>query len=256
MKRKVLVIGIGAGNPEHMTVQAIGALNRASVLFIPDKGADKNDLQRVRREICERFIGKPGYRMVDFDVPERRQSLPAYRDNIEVWRDKVEAVYERLLTDELQEDEWGAFLVWGDPSIYDGTLRILDHLRASGRLEIECEVIPGISSVQALAASHRVALNRIGQSILLTTGRRLKQGLPQGAENVVVMLDGDSALKSADPDLHIHWAAYAGMPEEILVSGRLGDVVEEIEWRKAEARARHGWIMDSYLLTRASDGEE
>src|SRR5690606_17088744 len=118
----------------------------------------------------------------------------------------------RLLTEELQEDEWGAFLVWGDPSIYDGTLRILDHLQASGRFQIECEVIPGISSIQALAASHRVALNRIGQSILVTTGRRLKQGIPEGAENVVVMLDGDGALKSADPDLHVHWAAYAGMP--------------------------------------------
>ena len=106
MKRKVLVIGIGAGNPEHVTVQAIGALNRAAVLFIPDKGEAKQDLARVRREICERFIERPGYRMVGFDVPERGKGLPQYRDNIETWRDKVEAVYERLLTDELGEDEF------------------------------------------------------------------------------------------------------------------------------------------------------
>ncbi|MGH6808590.1 MAG: SAM-dependent methyltransferase, partial [Ensifer adhaerens] len=33
--RKLLIIGIGSGNPEHMTVQAINALNRADVLFIP-----------------------------------------------------------------------------------------------------------------------------------------------------------------------------------------------------------------------------
>src|ERR1700754_2704637 len=49
--RKLLVIGIGAGNPEHLTVQAVDGLNRADVLFIPDKGATKNDLAELRRHI-------------------------------------------------------------------------------------------------------------------------------------------------------------------------------------------------------------
>ncbi len=49
--RKILVIGIGAGNPEHMTVQAIKALNRADVLLIPTKGMEKAYLAEVRREI-------------------------------------------------------------------------------------------------------------------------------------------------------------------------------------------------------------
>eukprot|EP01035_Chromulina_nebulosa_P015931 gene15930-biopygen13573 len=39
--RHILIVGIGSGNPEHVTVQAINALNRADVLFVPTKGVAK-----------------------------------------------------------------------------------------------------------------------------------------------------------------------------------------------------------------------
>ena len=42
--RTIYVIGIGAGDPEHLTVQAIAAMNRVDVFFIIDKGAAKDDL--------------------------------------------------------------------------------------------------------------------------------------------------------------------------------------------------------------------
>jgi precorrin-6A synthase len=250
MKRKILVIGIGAGNPEHVTIQAVEAMNRASVLFIPDKGAAKQQLTRVRKEICERFIRTSSWRMVEFDVPSRRQAAHGYRGAVADWRDDVASVYERLLMEELADEQWGAFLVWGDPSLYDGTTSILERLRARGRFELDYEVIPGISSVQALAARHRIPLNDIGQSILITTGRKLAEGLPDGAESVVVMLDSDRGLRSVDGDLDVFWGAYVGMPEEVLVSGKLRGVIDDIERLREAARAKNGWIMDSYLLRR------
>ena len=82
------------------------------------------------------------------------------------------AAYERLV-ENLGPNETGAFLVWGDPTLYDGTLAILDDVHATGRVEFSVEVVPGISSVSALAARHGVALNRAGESVLITTGRRL-----------------------------------------------------------------------------------
>ena len=60
--RKILIIGIGAGNPEYVTVQAINALNRADVFFIPDKGTEKEDLAGLRLEICEQYIRDRTYR--------------------------------------------------------------------------------------------------------------------------------------------------------------------------------------------------
>jgi len=39
--KKVFVIGIGAGNPDYMTIQAINALNCVDVFFVFEKGEDK-----------------------------------------------------------------------------------------------------------------------------------------------------------------------------------------------------------------------
>jgi precorrin-6A synthase len=248
VKRKVLIIGIGAGNPDYVTIQAVNALNQVDVFFIPDKGAKKEHLSRIRREICERFITDPDYRMVDFEMPERQRPSPTYRASVTDWHDKVEATYEHLLMEELGDGECGAFLVWGDPSLYDSTIRILDRLNAKGSFELEYDVIPGITSIQALTARHKVVLNRIGESITITTGRKLAEGFPNNSESVIVMLDGEGAYKHIEEDADIYWGAYIGTEDEILLSGKLREVVDEIEHLRNESRARKGWIMDTYLL--------
>jgi precorrin-6A synthase len=251
--RKILIIGIGAGNPDYLTVQAIDALNRADVFFIPDKGAEKADLRHLREEICDRFIKSPDYRTVGFTVPERAGAGSDYRGSIDDWRAKLEAEYERLFTEQLADGECGAFLVWGDPALYDGTLRIVEAMRARG-FALDCEVIPGISAVQALAAQHRIPLNRIGEPILVTTGRRIAEGLPDGIDNVVVMLDGEMAFRRvAAADVDIYWGAYLGTKDEILVSGKLSEVMDDIERIRTQARAEKGWIMDTYLLRKRAD---
>jgi len=74
-------------------------------------------------------------------------------------RDKQQT-FERMINEEMADGEVGAFLAWGDPALYDSTIRILQAILASGRCVFEFEVIPGITSVQALAAQHKVPLNR------------------------------------------------------------------------------------------------
>jgi precorrin-6A synthase len=185
---------------------------------------------------------------VDFDVPQRDKSS-AYEEGVVAWHDDVQQVYERLLAETLGEGETGAFLAWGDPALYDSVLRIFEKIASGGRLALDYEVIPGISSVQALAAAHKLPLNRIGESVLITTGRKLaEEGFPDNADSVVVMLDGQSAFRNVDPDAEIYWGAYLGTDDEILLAGRLGDVAGEIERVRREVRERKGWIMDTYLL--------
>jgi precorrin-6A synthase len=105
--------------------------------------------------------------------------------------------------------------------------------------------------VQVLAARHRIALNRIGEPVLITTGRKLADGFPADQDSVVVMLDGDQTFRHvASEELDIYWGAYLGTPDELLISGRLTEVMAEIEATRAQARQRHGWIMDVYLLRR------
>ena len=103
------------------------------------------------------------------------------------------------------------------------------------RVEIDYDVIPGITAIQALTARHRIPLNDIGEPVLITTGRRLAaDGL---AGSAVVMLDGDCAFRSCPPETRIWWGAYLGTPDELLVSGTVGEVGEQIAKLRAEARA-------------------
>ncbi|MGE3268744.1 MAG: precorrin-6A synthase (deacetylating) [Chloroflexota bacterium] len=247
--RHMLVIGIGAGNPDYLTVQAIKALNRTDVFFVVDKGQEKDGLAALRREILSQHVIGKDYRVVEIEEPARDRGSAAYRDAVEAWRSQRADRYEAAIRDHLADGECGALLVWGDPSLYDSSLAILDEILARGALHLTTEVIPGISSVQALAAGHRVTLNRVGEAIQVTTGRKLRGGLPTDAENVVVMLDADCTFAQVtEANVTIYWGAYVGTPDEILISGRLGDVAEEIQRVRAEARERHGWIMDTYLL--------
>jgi precorrin-6A synthase len=252
--KNILIIGIGAGNPEYITIQAVKALNRADVVFLMDKGQDKAGLNHLRREICERYIEHDHYRIVEALNPERQREGIEYRQAVDDLNAHKQQTFERLIADELAEGQCGAFLVWGDPSLYDSTIRIMDAISESGRHEVVCEVIPGITSVQALTAQHRIPLNSIGQSVTITTGRRLAQGLPEGADSVVVMLDAENTWQTLeDQDLQIYWGAYLGTPDEILIAGKLKDVADDIRQARSAAREAKGWIMDTYLLKRAKD---
>jgi precorrin-6A synthase len=255
--KKILVIGIGAGNPEHMTVQAINALNRADVLLIPTKGDEKAFLADARRDICDRFLTNAACRILDYPVPVRRAD-GAYEDGVHDWHRAIAGVYERALVNDVGEGKTLGLLVWGDPMLYDSTLRIVEHVRNAGRVSFETEVIPGITSVQALCAGHGIALNRIGLPVEITTGRRLSEGWPESARDALVMLDGVQAFRTvADPEAEIWWGAYLGTPHEILLSGRLADMAETITETRRKAREQHGWIMDTYLIRRpAAETEE
>jgi len=247
--RRILIIGIGAGNPEYITIQAINALQRTDVLFITDKGADKADLVRLRKEICERYVPHRLHRVVEIPDPERDRTAQDYRAAVQTWHEKRAEVYETLILQHLAGTETGAFLVWGDPSLYDSTIRILTLIAARGKVAFEYEVIPGITSIQALAARHRITLNQIGEPFHVTTGRRLAADSAAVPGDTVVLLDGEYAFKNvADQEVQIYWGAYLGTPDEILLSGRLQEVATAIEEIRADARARKGWIMDTYLL--------
>ncbi|KPA94726.1 MULTISPECIES: precorrin-6A synthase (deacetylating) [Pseudomonas] len=246
--KSVLLIGIGSGHPEQITLQAIRALNRASVFFLLDKGRAKAELVNLRREICERYIEQPGYRLVQVSDPLREDDEDSYEAGVERWHAQRAGLFARLIDEELGENECGAFLIWGEPGLYDSTLRVLERVVALGGPAFEVEVIPGISSVQALAARHRIPLNRIGEPIRITTGRRLEAA---DLDNVVVMLDAHCAFgQFVDQTLDIYWGAYLGTEDELLVSGKLHEVHGQIRELREAARQRKGWIMDTYLLRR------
>jgi precorrin-6A synthase len=240
------VIGIGAGDPDYVTAQAVDALNDTDVFFAMDKGQQKDDLVALRRQICDRFIREPGYRFVALPDPPRAKDGD-YRQAVADWHAARARIWAEAIDAELDANGVGAFLAWGDPSLYDSTLRILDAV--AGHVDIDYDVIPGITAIQALTARHRIPLNDVGEPVLVTTGRQLRDNGLSGS--AVVMLDGDCSFLHFPPETRIWWGAYLGTPDELLVSGTIGDVGAGIAELRADARARHGWIMDTYLLRSA-----
>jgi precorrin-6A synthase len=242
--RHIHVIGIGAGDPGYVTVQAVEALNDTQVFFAMDKGEQKSDLVALRREICARFIREPGYRFVELPDPRRAYDAD-YRDAVADWHAARAQIWADAICAELGPHGVGGFLAWGDPSLYDSTLRILDAVGA--RVDFTFDVIPGITAVQALTARHRIPLNEVGEPVLITTGRQLRTHGPAPG-SAVVMLDADCSFQVCAPDTRIWWGAYLGTDDELLIAGTVGEVGPRIVSLRAEARARHGWIMDTYLL--------
>ena len=244
---RLSLIGIGCGDPEQLTVAAVRAINAADLILIPRKGQEKSDLAELRREICARVLTNSKTRLVEFDLPMREIERDDFRAGVDDWHDAVATAWSQAINAHLSDGRV-AFLIWGDPSLYDSSLRIARRLDPMP----EIEVVPGVTAIQALCAAHAVPLSEIGAPFIVTTGRRLREnGWPAGVETIVVMLDGGMAFQSLDPSgLHIWWGAYLGMPQQMLFSGPLAEVGPRIVVARAKARDRHGWIMDSYILRR------
>ena len=243
------LIGIGCGDPEQLTLAAIRAINAADLILIPRKGAEKSELADLRRTICADVLTNRKTRVVEFDLPVRDADADDYRKGVDEWHDAVAATWSTEIGNHLGHESRVALLIWGDPSLFDSSLRIARRLNPLP----EIEVIPGVTAISALCAAHALPVNEIGEAFLLTTGRRLRdEGWPAGVNTVAVMLDGGAAFQSLRPEgLNIWWGAYLGMPNQILLSGPLAEAGPRIAAARSAAREQHGWIMDSYILKRS-----
>ncbi|MEM6307623.1 MAG: precorrin-6A synthase (deacetylating) [Pseudomonadota bacterium] len=236
------LIGIGTGARTHITLEGQQALRDAAVILLPQKGAGKDDLAHIRHQILK-DAGATA-KVVPFDMPIRDDTLP-YQHRVSQWHDAIAKRWETALEGALPDGPV-ALLVWGDPGLYDSTLRIADRLSPKPAVR----VVPGVTALQALTAAHAIPFNTVNGAVVITTGRHLREdGWPDGAETIVVMLDGQCSFQNLDPaDLYIWWGGFLGMPEQILDAGPLAVAGPRIVARRAQARAQHGWIMDTYML--------
>lgn len=241
---QLFLIGIGTGNPDHLTGEARRVMAEADLFLVPHKGAGKSDLADLRTQIIDDVRSDAPVAL--FDMPVRDDSLP-YIARVDAWHDEIARIWTATMAQHPNAQRV-ALLVWGDPSLYDSTLRIAARLDP----QPEVRVIAGITSIQALTAAHAIPLNTLNAPVTISTGRRLRdEGWPADCETLVVMLDGECTFQRLDGNaFDIWWGAYLGMPEQVLVHGRLRDVADRIVATRAAARATHGWIMDTYLLRR------
>lgn len=251
MSRELVLIGIGAGDPDWVTLEAVRAIRAIDVLFVVLKEDELDDLVQARREVVARHRDTP-LRTVELrDPPRPWRSAPDYDAAVAQWRAERREQWGDAVAQALPDGRTGGFLVWGDPSLYESTLAIAEELARRAPQPLSLRVVPGVSSVLALAARHRIPLNRQGRALQISPARLLQDGMPEGVDDVVVMLDGRQTFATIDPTgLDIYWGAYLGSTDEILVAGPLEAARAEIVARRAEAADRKGWMFDIYLLRR------
>jgi precorrin-6A synthase len=200
------LIGIGTGNPDHLTREAQAAMQAADLILLPHKGEDKAELAALRRDLCDAVLATPGPRIAGFDMPVRRSTGDDYLAQVDEWHAAItrcwQAAIVRAMADGMAPRTPGqplrvALLVWGDPALYDSTLRIAARMQPAPH---SVRVVAGISSMQVLCAAHAIALNGIGQPFVVTTGRQLReQGWPPGVDTAVSCWTASAASPSCPP---------------------------------------------------------
>ena len=232
--RRLCVVGVGMG-PQHVTAEAAAVLRSVDYVVAFQKSED-DALLEVREAVCREYGDPPV--VVVTDPPRDRDDPADYPGAVREWH----AARVRACRAALERPGDVAMLVWGDPSLYDSTLRLVAEIPG-----FEVTVVPGISAPQLLAARHGIVLHEIGRPVHVTTGRRLRAAVNAGQDNLVVMLNRHLDLAGLE-DWSIWWGANLGTTSEVLVSGRVGDVLPAVEHCRTQARESAGWVMDVYLL--------
>lgn len=238
---KVRIIGIGMG-PHQVTPEAVDALRDADYVVAAEKHAE-DALLAIRREIADAH----SVPVVAVPDPARDRDPVGdggYTGAVAGWHAARVAAYEQVLA---ERQGTAAFLVWGDPAFYDSTVRIIEAIAERGVVEIEYDVVPGISALQLLAARHRIVLHDVGQPLHVTTGRLLADTVAAGQTNIAVLLNRAVELDGLE-DWTIWWGGNLGRPEEELVAGRVGDVLDDLESARERIRASAGWVLDIFVV--------
>ena len=246
---EIFIIGIGTGNPEHLTLEGMNTIKKMDIILLPRKNEQKQELLNFRKYICGLNATKKKTIVEEYDVPERSNSL-TYSNSVNIWHKKISENILNVIKKFDKKLNKFAFLIWGDPGLFDSTLRIISKIEIKHKLK----VISGITSIQSLTSAFSISLNQIGSSVLITNGRNLKKEMFSNNQNVLVMLDGKYSFKNLDSkNYYIWWGAYLGMKKQILIKGILANVEKKIIFEKKKSKSINGWIMDTYLLKKINE---
>ncbi len=163
-------VGVGPGDPELMTLRAYHVLSRVPVIFVPRKTAQS---ESMARSIVSNLVPGIEPKIVGIVLPMMRNKEQLQ----EYWHQAADTIWQYL-----KKGEDGAFVNVGDPLLYGTFIHILETLQKS-HPEIEVEVIPGISSINAAAARTMVPLASDDDNIAIISGSREDKAIRETLEN-------------------------------------------------------------------------
>ncbi len=147
------VIGIGPGDPELLTLKAVRIIKGTEVLCVP-KGREEGT--SLALSIAEKAVSLNGKEIVEahFPMMKTRESgkVKGTSELDMKWNETAENIVSRL-----NKGKDVAFLTLGDPTIYSTFFYLYDKLLGLCP-ELNIEIIPGVSSINASAARANISL--------------------------------------------------------------------------------------------------
>ena len=89
---ELFLIGIGTGNPGHLTGEGRRTIAEADLILIPRKGPKKSDLADLRHQIVAHVCPDRSAPVAEFDLPTRDPDLP-YLEAVERWHDAIALIW-------------------------------------------------------------------------------------------------------------------------------------------------------------------
>jgi precorrin-2/cobalt-factor-2 C20-methyltransferase len=221
---KFVGIGVGPGDPELITIKAVKALKAADVLCVPKSHAHKPSMALgMIKQILQERTTPP--ELLELVFPMTKDEL----NNRKLWVKNAAIVASKAKAGKLI-----AFITLGDPMLYSTFLYLYGCVKETNP-EVELEIIPGVTSVTAAAASAKLPLAEKEEVVAIIPSdldpARIEE-TAKHADNVVFMKsayrvkDLVSVLQKAGftPDSTVALVKRCTLPEEKVLVGKLKDV--------------------------------
>ena len=210
MSGRFIGVGVGPGDPELITLKAARLIREADLVAYLANPEGQSQARGIAAAVLDEARG--GQRELPVKMPMSET------------RDLANRVYDEAalaIREALGAGEQVVFLCEGDPLFFGSFTYLLIRLEA----EFDCEVVPGISSVNAAAAVLRLPLTVLAESFAVISGRHDRSEIVDVLnrhDSVVIMKAGRarprilSALEQTGRSGDASYLEYIGRDNELI----------------------------------------
>jgi precorrin-4/cobalt-precorrin-4 C11-methyltransferase len=236
MSRKVIFIGGGPGDPELLTIKAYNVIKKADVII---------------------YAGS----LVNMEVLNCAKEDSIIQNSASMNLDEILD----LMDESVKEGKLVARVHTGDPAIYGAIGEQMEGLK---RMNIDFEIIPGVSSFFAAAAALETELTipEVSQTVIITrpegrTPKPSSEAISKLAEHHatmciflgVHMIENvvEDLLTQYKPDTPVAVVQKASWPDEKIVRGTLNDIAERVKMSEITKTAMIivGDVLNTEIIT-------